>query len=490
MASTSALTIGRKDYEDYISLLPDCLIHHIFSFLPTRDVIKTCVLSKRWQFVWTTISDLGFSVSSYHDSFVDRVLTHYVGPKVKKFHLDVILNFDFFNPSKIDPWVHFAINHQVEDLLLDVYSYQYTPWGHYLEKAEDYTLHPLLYNCSSLTKLCLTGCHFPFSESISWSSLKSLSIDNVTSDVLQKILMGSPVLEYLNLTDCWSVEGIRIHSRSLRELVIINADVIGPPLHISTPHLLSLRVRGAHFYEAIRIIEAPSLVEAELDFGGPAKSDSCLLKEMLCKLQNATRILSGAWCLWVMSPLKVEDMQISLLNCKSLTLSMPIPKFSFPAIANMLATAPNLEKLVIIFKLPDCVSYISDLDSRNVDHESYWHIKKQFKRWARHLKNVEIFGFYTCLRSKYEELLLLVKFLLGHASVLGNMVIKVKSHEQDLESVDSLKLLEVARRLQSYHKASRDAAVILNYLEEVPQKRRKKGVRVTTKCLHIGHKNA
>ncbi|KAI6705721.1 hypothetical protein NL676_008683 [Syzygium grande] len=136
---------------------------------------------------------------------------------------------------------------------------------------------------------------------------------------------------------------------------------------------------GTTFDGAIRIIEAPSLVEAELDFDGPAKSDRCLLKEMLCKLQNSTRILIGAWCLEVMSPLKVEDMQVSLLNCKSLTLRMSIDEFSFPAIANMLATAPNLEKLVIIFKPLDFISYIPDLDFSNVDHESYWHIKKKFK---------------------------------------------------------------------------------------------------------------
>ncbi|XP_056158475.1 F-box protein At5g03100-like, partial [Syzygium oleosum] len=475
--------IGRKNYEDCISLLPDCLIHHIFSFLPTRDVIKTCVLSKRWRSVWTSILDLRFSVSSCGDPFVERVLTHYGWPKVKKFHLDVRSEQE---PSNIDSWVQFAIDHQVEDLLLDVNIWWYIPWEDY-PWTEDYTLSPLLYNCSSLTKLCLRGCRFLSSESISWSSLKSLSIENASDDVLRNILTGSPVLEYLNLKSCWGIEGI--HSRSLRELVI-DGHVMGSPLHILTPRLLSLRVRGFFRHEMIRIIEAPSLVEAELDFDSPAKSDCCLLKEILCKLQNATRILFGVWCLRVMSPLKVEDVQVSLLNCKSLTLRMPIPQFSFPAIANMLATAPNLEKLVIIFKPPGFVSYISDLDSRNVDHESYWHIKKKFKRWARHLKNVEIFGFYACLRFKYEEVLLLVKFLLGHASVLGNMVIKVKSHEQYLESVDSFKLLEVARRLQSYHKASKDVAVILHYLEEVPQKRQMKGVRVTTKCLHIGHKNA
>ncbi|XP_030476189.2 F-box/LRR-repeat protein 25-like isoform X2 [Syzygium oleosum] len=391
--------------EDYVSLLPDDAIEHIFSFLPTRDAVRTCVLSRRWRSAWTTaVPDLGFSVSSHGGgdggSFVDRVLALYGRSKVRKFHLDIMAKH--FCRSKIDSWVRFAIDHGVEELRVDLNT-----WWPY------YPLSPSLYNCSSLTRLFLRGCRFTSCESVSWSSLKSLSVGSVSDDVLRKILMGSPVLECLALKGCRGLK--RIHSSSLRELVIDDA-VAKSPLHISTPRLLSLRVRGHCCFGAIGIVEAPSLVEAELDFdgpikydfNGPTKSDFRLLKEILCKLQNATRILFGSWCFRVMRPLKVEDVQVSLPNCKSLTLHMLICEFSFPAIANMLATTPNLEKLIIIFKPYDLFWNSSNLYSCNVDHESYWHMKKKFKRWARHLKNVEIFGFYDCLRFKYEEVLMLV----------------------------------------------------------------------------------
>ncbi|KAI3412712.1 uncharacterized protein J3R85_017058 [Psidium guajava] len=101
MAGTSKQTIGQKDDEDYISLLPDCLIHHIFSYLPTREVVKTCVLSKTWRSVWTTVSDLGFSVHSCRDDlFVDRVLMLHASGKVKKFRLHIRANL--CPTSKID----------------------------------------------------------------------------------------------------------------------------------------------------------------------------------------------------------------------------------------------------------------------------------------------------------------------------------------------------------------------------------------------------
>ncbi|KAI3901864.1 hypothetical protein MKW92_035316 [Papaver armeniacum] len=46
--------------EDKISNLPDELIHHIFSFLPTKCVMSTCILSKRWKYLSNSISTLDF----------------------------------------------------------------------------------------------------------------------------------------------------------------------------------------------------------------------------------------------------------------------------------------------------------------------------------------------------------------------------------------------------------------------------------------------
>ncbi|KAJ7951615.1 F-box family protein [Quillaja saponaria] len=37
-----------EDKEDRLSELPECLIHHIMSFMETKPVVQTCVLSKQW----------------------------------------------------------------------------------------------------------------------------------------------------------------------------------------------------------------------------------------------------------------------------------------------------------------------------------------------------------------------------------------------------------------------------------------------------------
>ncbi|KAM6580527.1 hypothetical protein CsatA_004301 [Cannabis sativa] len=44
--------------EDRISKLPDALITHILSFLPTEEVVRTCLLSKRWKLICCTIMSI------------------------------------------------------------------------------------------------------------------------------------------------------------------------------------------------------------------------------------------------------------------------------------------------------------------------------------------------------------------------------------------------------------------------------------------------
>ncbi|KAF8711302.1 hypothetical protein HU200_029325 [Digitaria exilis] len=58
--------------EDCISALPDELLHHVLFFLPSGDVMRTCVISRRWRHLWrstralrdTTAGGRGWSTAS------------------------------------------------------------------------------------------------------------------------------------------------------------------------------------------------------------------------------------------------------------------------------------------------------------------------------------------------------------------------------------------------------------------------------------------
>ncbi|XP_058730956.1 F-box protein At4g22280-like [Vicia villosa] len=64
--------------EDRLSDLPDCIILHILSFLNTKHVVQTCVLSTRWKHLWKCIPTLILHSSRFtslkkFDTFVSNI---------------------------------------------------------------------------------------------------------------------------------------------------------------------------------------------------------------------------------------------------------------------------------------------------------------------------------------------------------------------------------------------------------------------------------
>lgn len=51
--------------EDRLSDLSDCVILHILSYLNTKHVVRTCVLSTRWKHLWKRIPTLILHSSTF-----------------------------------------------------------------------------------------------------------------------------------------------------------------------------------------------------------------------------------------------------------------------------------------------------------------------------------------------------------------------------------------------------------------------------------------
>ncbi|KAL1200112.1 F-box/LRR-repeat protein 25 [Cardamine amara subsp. amara] len=71
--------------EDSISDLPDEILHHIFSFIPTRLAIRTSVLSKRWRHVWSETPHLSFEYVSHKS--ISKTLVNHSASKITSFQI-------------------------------------------------------------------------------------------------------------------------------------------------------------------------------------------------------------------------------------------------------------------------------------------------------------------------------------------------------------------------------------------------------------------
>ncbi|XP_027351263.1 F-box protein At1g60400-like [Abrus precatorius] len=115
----------QKRQKDIISTLPDEILCHILSFLPTNHAVKTSVLSKRWNPIWRSITTLDFDDCSYgittYPLFVQSVYSVFLSRNVHQ----PIQTFRFkcchyslcsANANNFKTWVDAACQRRVEQL--------------------------------------------------------------------------------------------------------------------------------------------------------------------------------------------------------------------------------------------------------------------------------------------------------------------------------------------------------------------------------------
>ncbi|KAM3701764.1 hypothetical protein ACJW31_05G199800 [Castanea mollissima] len=267
-----------SDDEDRISDLSDSIILSILAFLPTKDAIKTGVLSKRWVQLWTSIPSLSFSDAGYFKnakvfaSNVDSALLLHSAPKLSNFLLEFWYNSQF--KTRVDDWVRFATAAKVDQLSLKLSS------NHY-KNSEAYVLPEDLYANEFVSEFEFCFCKIFPTGVVNWSSLKRLCIGYTAlpEEAIAKVLMGSPKLEYLELLE----------------------------LEIVAPKIESLEILGNFDRNKCRIKDVSALVEAKLDFHMSMgcrckKEDACkeyqdIVRGLLESVHHVKELTVGPWCL-------------------------------------------------------------------------------------------------------------------------------------------------------------------------------------------------
>ncbi|PON68673.1 LRR domain containing protein [Trema orientale] len=199
---------------DRISTLPDPLIQHILSFLPTFDVVRTSVLSKQWRHIWYSVPTLCFSYSTtdiygpktrkefykyINNCLKQRKLCgmrRIVDPVITSFKLAMkVRPYGKSVAHRLNKWLASAVESKVKELYLYLESESPSYVHHY-----HYCLPETVVNSRYLTIMELEGTELS-TYTFSLPSLKTLSLTYVllSDDGLNKLLLGCPSLEKLVL---------------------------------------------------------------------------------------------------------------------------------------------------------------------------------------------------------------------------------------------------------------------------------------------------
>ncbi|KAF8102698.1 hypothetical protein N665_0197s0058 [Sinapis alba] len=187
------------DRIDRLSDLPDALLVKILSLLPTKQVVSTMLLSKRWQFLWMFVSRLEYS----DDIFQDGRFLRFLYSSLLLHQAKVLECFSLKlgrNSGDIDLGVCVtpAVNRCVRELIVEIDAS--STETHFILPRSLYT------GCRMLVTLKLQNAVLvDASEMFSFPSLKTLSLISMKypgDGFIRKLLSSCPVLEDLFVVKC------------------------------------------------------------------------------------------------------------------------------------------------------------------------------------------------------------------------------------------------------------------------------------------------
>ncbi|KAI3927643.1 hypothetical protein MKW92_009878 [Papaver armeniacum] len=309
--------------KDRLSDLHDPLLHHIFSFLPFKCVVATCILSKRWKDLWISSPVLNiqewrrYSRSRFLEtrdentgqgdgywfqettelvSFMDRLLhqSHPLFrndlPNIKKFCLEYDSTF---GNDKISGWIITLMMRKIEELCLCIPIEFVVPMG--LFTCETLTVLKIEMAGDLSTKIKRIGT-LRAAEKISFPRLKILHLKHmifVDESLNAQLFSNSLVLEELMLSNCYMAKTkvLHISVASLKRLFITNSKMYSCKLKIDAPNLQSLTYSGTPEGYANTEHVFASIVDADIDITYESRTNKnskrrCGLKNLVGDISN------------------------------------------------------------------------------------------------------------------------------------------------------------------------------------------------------------
>ena len=211
------------DDDNRISELPEDVLQNILSFLPTKQVFQSTLLSTGWKHVWTTFPILKFDKTSVLWSsekkndpevklkrrnfykFLNKCLRlrsrQSRRPHIKHFTLEVSVQ-NHKSKSLVDRWIRFMVKSNVEELIFFF--------------GGSRIRYPLPYSVLVAKSLTVLTLHYLKLDSIrgdiNLPSLKRLSLLGVYADnqIIQNLIFGCPMIEDMGISCCRGIKCLKI----------------------------------------------------------------------------------------------------------------------------------------------------------------------------------------------------------------------------------------------------------------------------------------
>ncbi|KAH9607141.1 hypothetical protein KSS87_005066 [Heliosperma pusillum] len=404
-----------KDHEassmemnDRLSELPNDLILSILSHLTTKEVRRTSVISKKWRRwllgyypklnfqgsreivrIWFEIRNNDEELTKQKSNFiseVDHVMEQHLDSAID--HFRVVFDLDTSWQSRIDHWVALALRKRVKTLELD-FQPVYDRMDTHLNRG---------------------GLFIDYSNPQGIvHSLASLSLNyvNITSEVVDNILLSCPVLENLYIRQSIFLTSIKSQSSSLKHLDVSYCEELHT-IDISAPKMVLFRYFGQPI--TLNVRNAVSL--SSLFIGGGPGEDITYAFEPMSKYFSQLEALClelNLGCFTYPWNIGVEHLQLPLFStlkmlelcirgCNSLSLRGWTP---------LIEACPVLENLTVKFK--------------GIDSGLNWVITKRSGSPLKCLKTLKLFG-YCGRRADIE----FATFVIENAINLQEVFVEVK----------------------------------------------------------------
>ncbi|KAK9733888.1 hypothetical protein RND81_04G098900 [Saponaria officinalis] len=427
---------------DRISSLPDELLGHILSFLPTLNAVQTSMLSTRWRYLFTLTTNLSFDEPQYFrfldkpsskgfKRFINGVLALHIVTPIQKFSLKFRRTYEHdYQHQHLLVWISAAILKGVKHLELDMSS-------------REISLPNCIFYSQTLVTIDITTVIHKLDLKVPGlvclPSLRVLKLDNVTfldGESIKRFFGGCSQLKELVLLDCeLGTEYVDLSALALEKLTLFwcrgHLEINAPNL-TNLSYLCSWPNDGVDMTFLLKNPCSPSTLEVgfrSYEFSGHIPQ---FVLSLIRGAQNARELILTFDALKLLT--RVDNNQLpTYAKLESLYLDYCCYD-TWKCVTFWLANSPQLKTIVFNEGL---------LKDTSCDTEQNWHPSAKLAPFSSNVETIEVHGF----EGQKSELLLL-NYLLENARVLKRLILyKCSSMKTEDE-------LQVSKELLMLPKAS------------------------------------